>query len=257
MGNRLEGKVALITGAAGGIGLATAERFVQEGASVVLGDSQVDLLDRESARLAAAGFRVRAVAMDVTRADDVKRAVVVSCSEFGRLDILFANAGVGYVGAIVDTSDDDWDRVMGVNAKGVFLCCREAVRQFLQQDPPGGSIVITGSISSLTGIPGQAPYAPSKGAVLQLSRQLAVEYAAQRIRVNCICPGTVDTPMLRRAMASTADPQGFLKMLQDGHPMGRIGSPEEIAAAVLFLASDEASFVTGAVLSVDGGYAAR
>jgi len=118
MGNRLEGKVALITGAAGGVGLATAERFVQEGASVVLGDSQVDLLDRESARLAAAGFRVRAVAMDVTRTDDVKRAVAVCCSEFGRMDILFANAGIGYVGAIVDTSDDDWDRVMGVNAKG-------------------------------------------------------------------------------------------------------------------------------------------
>ena len=118
------------------------------------------------------------------------------------------------------TSDEDWDRVMGVNAKGVFICCREAVRQFLRQDPPGGSIVITGSISSLTGIPGQAPYAPSKGAALQLSRQLAVEYAAQGIRVNCICPGTVDTPMLRRAMESTNDPRGFTQDASGWPPDG-------------------------------------
>ena len=188
MGNRLEGKVALITGAAGGIGLATAKRFAHEGASVVLGDHQSELLDRETTRLASQGFRVRSVAMDVTRSDDVRHAVAVSRSEFGRLDILFANAGVGFVGAIVETSDDDWDRVMGVNAKGVFICCREVIKQFLVQDPPGGTIVITGSISSLTGIPGQAPYAPSKGAALQLSRQLAVEYAGAG------CPGQLRLP---------------------------------------------------------------
>jgi NAD(P)-dependent dehydrogenase (short-subunit alcohol dehydrogenase family) len=195
--------------------------------------------------------------VDVTRQDDLRKAVDLARDEFGRLDILFANAGVGFDGAILNTTDADWDHVMDVNAKGVFLSCREAIRQMLAQKPAGGSIVITGSISSLTGIPGQAPYAPSKGAALQLARQLAVEYAAQGIRVNCICPGTVDTPMLRRVMAGTADPAGFLKILQDGHPMGRIGAPEEIASAVLFLASDEASFVTGAALSVDGGYTAR
>ena len=257
MGKRLENKVALITGAATGIGLATAERFVQEGAAVVMGDTQAEFLKREATRLTAQGFRVIPLTMDVTRSSDAERTVGVASEAFGRLDILFANAGVGYVGAILETSDEDWDRVMDVNAKGVFLCCREAVRQMLVQKPPGGSIVITGSISSLTGIPGQAPYAPSKGAALQLARQLAVEYATKGIRVNCICPGTIDTPMLRRAMELSGDPDGFLKMLQDGHPMGRIGRSEEVAAAALFLASDEASFVTGAALSVDGGYTAR
>jgi 2-keto-3-deoxy-L-fuconate dehydrogenase len=257
MPRRLEGRIALITGAAAGIGLATAELFVREGAAVVMADNQAETLEREAARLVAQGFQAVPVATDVMRSGDVRRAVSAAREAFGRLDILFANAGVGWVGDILATSDEDWDRVMGVNAKGVFLSCREAIRQMLAQEPGGGSIVITGSISSLTGIPGQAPYAPSKGAALQLARQLAVEYATRGIRVNCVCPGTVDTPMLRGAMKDLPDPAGFLKMLQDGHPMGRIARPEEIASAVLFLASDEASFVTGAALSVDGGYTAR
>jgi NAD(P)-dependent dehydrogenase (short-subunit alcohol dehydrogenase family) len=257
MTQRLRDKSAIITGAASGIGLATAGWFCREGANVVLADNQAEAAEREAAKLRAAGHRAIAAAVDVTRSDQVRAAVEVAVREFGRLDVLFANAGIGYTGEIVNTTDDDWDHVMGVNAKGVFFSCREAVRQMLAQSPPGGSVIINGSISGLVGIPGQAPYGPSKGAVVEMTRQLAVEYAARGVRVNCVCPGTVDTVVLRTAMKMSVDPQGFLDMLVAGHPIGRIGRAEEIAAAVAFLASDEASFVTGAILPVDGGYTAK
>ena len=257
MSERLGGKVALITGAASGIGLATAERFLLEGASVVMADVQAEALEVEAARLQIKRGRAVAVVMDVTRSDDTRRAVEAAVENFGRLDVLFANAGIGYSGAIVDATDDDWDQVMAVNAKGVFLSARESIRQMLAQESPGGSVIINGSISGLAGIPGQAPYAPSKGAVVQLARQLAVEYAAKGIRVNCVCPGTVDTPVLRRGMEMSGDPEAFLAMLIAGHPIGRIGLADEIASAVAFLASDEASFITGVILPVDGGYTAR
>jgi len=254
MPERLGGKVALITGAASGIGLASTERFLAEGASVVLADIQAGAVEAQADRL---GGRALAVVMDVTRGEDVRRAVEAAVGRFGRLDILFANAGIGYSGAILDATDEDWDQVMAVNARGVFLSARESIRQMLGQERPGGSVVINGSISGLAGIPGQAPYAPSKGAVVQLTRQLAVEYASKNVRVNCVCPGTVDTPVLRRGMAMSGDPERFLAMLVAGHPIGRIGRAEEIASAVAFLASDQASFITGAILPVDGGYTAR
>lgn len=252
---RLHDKVAIVTGAGGGIGAATVVRFCEEGARVLCCDLDEALLAASLAPLQAAGANVHAMAVDVTDETQVQRLARTAIDRWGRIDILVNNAGVGSGADILSATSEEWTRVLNVNLKGPFLCTKYCLPMMLEQG--SGAIVNVASISSTCGIPGQAVYGPSKGAVLQLTRQLAVEYAQRGIRVNAVAPGTVDTPMLRKAMARYADPSAFLNFLLKGHPIGRIAEPIEIANAILFLASDEASFITGASLAVDGGYTAQ
>ncbi len=248
--DRLKGKVALISGGARGQGAAEARLFVGEGARVVIGD----VLDAETAKTAdqinsKAGTRAAmAVHLDVTRAADWRAAVETCTREFGGLDILVNNAGIANSGGVEDTSEEEWDSVINVNQKGVWLGMKFAVPAMRKRG--GGSIVNISSIYGIIGSGGSAAYHASKGAVRLLTKSAAVQYAGDKIRVNSVHPGVILTPMVE--MASREQLQPVIDMA----PMKRVAQPEEVGWCVVFLASDEASFVTGAELVVDGGYTA-
>jgi NAD(P)-dependent dehydrogenase (short-subunit alcohol dehydrogenase family) len=241
---RLEGKVCVITGVAGGIGRATAERFESEGGRVV----GVDLLDH--------GIGELALQVDITSEDAVRDMYARVKSELGRIDVLFNNAGISPTDddSVLVTSVDAWDRVQSVNLRSVFFCCKHGIPHLLANDPAGGSVINTASFVAVVGAAtSQISYTASKGAVLALSRELGVEFARQGVRVNAICPGPIDTPLLRELFAK--DPERAARRLIHV-PMGRFGNASEIAAAVAFLASDDASFVTASSMLVDGGITA-
>jgi NAD(P)-dependent dehydrogenase (short-subunit alcohol dehydrogenase family) len=241
---RLEGRVCVITGVAGGIGRATAERFESEGARVV----GVDLLDH--------GIGELALQADITSEDAVRDMYARVKSELGRIDVLFNNAGISPTDddSVLVTSVEAWDRVQSVNLRSVFFCCKHGIPHLLANDPAGGSVINTASFVAVVGAAtSQISYTASKGAVLALSRELGVEFARQGVRVNAICPGPVDTPLLRELFAK--DPERAARRLVHV-PMGRFGNASEIAAAVAFLASDDASFVTASTMLVDGGITA-
>ena len=255
---RLEGKVALITGAGSGIGRATAVRFAAEGARIVASDISEASASETAALIGDAGGAATAVSGDVASGADAKAMVRAAIDAYGRLDVLLNSAGVS---GRIDlgegaTHEDVWDKVMDVNMKGTYLVSWHAAPEM--KAAGGGSIINIGSIMSLVGYPvgmsnGFSPYNPSKGAVLQFTRNLAVDLAPQGIRVNCICPGYVETNMTR---ILTDVPESY-EFLKQRHPIGRLGQPEDIANAALFLASDESAFVTGTPLIVDGGYTAQ
>lgn len=247
----LAGKVAVVTGGASGIGRASAERFAAEGARVVVADRNGELAEKVAATIAERGGEASAVAVDVTRTAEVQAMVAAAEQRYGGLDVLFNNAGVPtHPRPVEATTEEDWDLAMAVNAKGVFLGCRAAVPALRRRG--GGSIIITSSIMGLRARPGFTAYAASKAAVIQLARTLALELAPDGIRVNCLAPVATDTPMLS-AFIGDADPDEGRRAFVAGIPLGRLAAPTDVAAAAVFLASDESSFITGAVIPVDGG----
>jgi NAD(P)-dependent dehydrogenase (short-subunit alcohol dehydrogenase family) len=246
-----EGQVALITGAGGGIGLATANAFGQAGASVIVADSNVALLETAADGLRSAGHQVLAVSCDVTDRGQVKAMIEQAVKTYGRLDAAFNNAGINCDGApMAETEDDEFDNIVNVNLRGVWNCMKAELRQMMAQG--GGAIVNCSSIGGMRGSKGRAAYSASKFGVIGLTRASALDYANKGIRINAVCPGIIgNTPMATRVTKNN-DPD-IIKAFVAAEPIGRLGEPEEIAGAVLWLCSPAASFVIGHAMAIDGG----
>jgi NAD(P)-dependent dehydrogenase (short-subunit alcohol dehydrogenase family) len=252
---RLAGKVAVITGAGSGIGRAAALLFAAEGALVVVADVSVEAGEETVRQIAAHGGQALFVATDLRDARQVQRMVQEAIAQYGRIDILYNNAGINLHAKVTDTAEDDWDRVMEVNVKSVYLTCRFVIPEMIQNG--GGCIINTASAAAIVGLRGLAAYTASKAAVLGLTRNIALDYAAHNIRANALCPGVTATDMTLSIIESQPDPVKARERYERGRPLGRMAAPEEIARAALFLASVESSFMTGAPLIVDGGYTAE
>jgi len=251
---RLNNKVAVITGAASGIGRASALLFGREGARVVVADVQDGEGQSTVDAIRAAGGQATFVHCDVSRSAEVERLFAATRTAHGKLDVLFANAGVpGFATRLADISEQRWRRIVDVNLTGVFLCLKHGIPRLV--DAGGGSAILTASIGGLAAFPGSAAYSAAKGGVIALARTAAIEYAEQGVRVNAICPGYIQTPLVGRRLGAADRAALFAKLAADA-PLGRMGTPEDIARLALFLASDESAYVTGLAIPVDGGVVA-
>ena len=252
---RLKDKIAIVTGGGSGIGHETSKLFAAEGAVVTVADRNGAAALKVAEEIIAAGGRAEAYTVDVTKATEVERLMVGTAERHNRLDILVNNAGYGFAGTVVNTSEEDWDALMAVNVKGVFLGCKYAIPIMERQG--GGAIVNTASTVSRVGIPNRAAYVASKGAVGTLTKAMALDHVAANIRINAVAPGTIGSPYFDEIFRKSNDAVALRASLEARQPMMRLGKPVEIANAILFLASDEASFCTGSVMFVDGGWTAR
>ncbi len=247
------GKVAYVSGGASGIGRATAIAFAREGASVVIADVQEKGAQETARMIEELGGRALALKCDVSRVEDVKNALDKTIETFGRLDSAFNNAGIEEkMGTTADLGMEDWDRIIAVNLRGVFLAMKYQIPLMLKQG--GGAIVNTSSVAGIIGFQGIPAYTASKHGIVGLTKTAALDYATKNIRINAVCPGVIETPMVERFIGGT--PEGRKQMIAL-EPVGRMGKPEEVAAAVVWLCSDAASFVTGHAMPVDGGFVAR
>jgi NAD(P)-dependent dehydrogenase (short-subunit alcohol dehydrogenase family) len=248
---KIEGKTAIITGAAAGIGAASATLFAREGAKIVAVDIESELLDQLSGQIKRAGGDCFVVTADVSKRDDVQNALRLATGKFGRVDILFNNAGIVPTGKIEAISEEQWDRAMAINVKSMYLFCHEVIPKFRAQG--GGVILNTASATALRAVVDRACYTATKAAVVGLTKSMALDCIRDNIRVNCLCPGTVDTPSLAQRLAAFPDPAEARKSFIARQPMGRFGTAEEIAQAALYLVSSASEFVTGLAFAIDGG----
>ncbi len=244
------GKVALVTGGANGIGAATARKLAECDAAVYILDRDVKTGEASAAEITKTASKCEFLPCSVEDAQQVQAAVNSVARKHGQIDVLVSNAGIQSYGDVVSTSEADWDHLMSINLRGAFLVAKHVVPHMLKN---GGAIVTVGSVQSFTAIANSVAYVTAKHALLGLTRAMALDYAQKGIRVNCVCPGAIDTPMLRWAASLSTNPEEVIRTCDRMHAMGRIGRPQEVANAIAYLASSQASFITGTALVVDGG----